>query len=400
MTDLMTGFPPSPQGQVTLANWRTSPFNRWAFQHVREIVPSADIPYDPSNVLPLPTATTDLDGIRIPGAQGTALTLDEFLQQASTDALIVLREGRIVVERYANGMGPRTPHILMSVSKSLLGLLTGILVAQDKIDPDALVTDVVPELAGTAYEGAKVRHLLDMRTGVAFDEDYMAISGPIVEYRKSTNWNPLGAGESSSDLRSFYQSLQASDGYHGGRFHYISPNSDLLGWVVERASGQRFADLMSDWLWKPMRAESSAYITVDRLGAPRCAGGICATARDLARVGQLLVDDGVCDGTQIIPSAWIDDITLNGSQDAWAAGVFASFFPGRRMHYRNKWYVDVDEAPLLFGLGIHGQYLFVDRRNRIVVAIMSSQALPLDAAMISLTMSAVAELRRALTVPG
>src|ERR1700731_2634019 len=168
MTDLMTGFPPSPQGQVTLANWRPSPFNRWAFQHVREIVPSADIPYDPSNVLPLPTATTDLDGIRIPGAQGTALTLDEFLQQASTDALIVLREGRIVVERYANGMGPRTPHILMSVSKSLLGLLTGILVAQDKIDPDALVTDVVPELAGTAYEGAKVRHLLDMRTGVAF----------------------------------------------------------------------------------------------------------------------------------------------------------------------------------------------------------------------------------------
>jgi hypothetical protein len=95
----MTGFPPSPQGQVTLANWRTSPFNKWAFQHVREILPSTDIPYDPSNVLPLPTATTDLEEIRIPGAQGTALTLDEFLRQASTDALIVLREGRIVVER-------------------------------------------------------------------------------------------------------------------------------------------------------------------------------------------------------------------------------------------------------------------------------------------------------------
>ena len=103
---------------------------------------------------------------------------------------------------------------------------------------------------------------------------------------------------------------------------------------------------------------------------------------------------------EIVPSAWIDDITLNGSQDAWAAGVFASFFSGRRMHYRNKWYVDVDEAPLLFGLGMHRQYLFVDRRNRVVGAIMSSQALPLDAAMISLTMSAVTELRRALMVLG
>src|SRR5215469_7601671 len=246
MADLMNGLPPSPQSQVTLANWRAAPFNRWAFQHVREIVPSADIPHDSSNALPLPAATMNTDNLRIPDAQGTAITLDEFLRRASTDALVVLRDGRVVIEQYANGMGPRTPHILMSVSKSLLGLLTGILVAQGKVDPDGLVTDVVPEVADTAYKGAKVSHLLEMRAGVAFDEDYAATSGPIVEYRKSTNWNPLGPGESPSDLRSFYQSLQACDGHHGGRFHYISPNSDLLGWVVERASGERFADLMSD----------------------------------------------------------------------------------------------------------------------------------------------------------
>ncbi|HWB50659.1 MAG TPA: serine hydrolase [Stellaceae bacterium] len=362
-------------------------------------MPSADIPHDPANVRPLPTATINSDGLRIPDARGAMLTLDEFLQRASTDALVVLRDGRIVIERYGNGMGPRTPHILMSVSKSLLGLLTGILVDRGKLDPDGLVTDVVPELAGTAYEGARIRHLLDMRTGVAFDEDYLATSGPIVEYRKATNWNPLGPGGSPSDLRSFYQTLRVSDGPHGGRFHYISPNTDLLGWVVERASGQRFAELMSACLWQPMGAACSAYTTVDRLGAPRCAGGVCTTARDLARVGQLLVDRGARDGTQIIPSAWIDDITLNGSPSAWAAGVFAPFFPGRRMHYRNKWYVDVDDAPLMFGLGIHGQYLFVDRRNRIVVAMMSSQADPIDAALISLTMSAVAAVRHVLTGP-
>lgn len=400
MTDLMNGFPPSPQSQVTLANWRTAPFNRWAFQHVREIVPSADIPHDPSNAHPLPTATINADTLRIPSAEGPSLTLDAFLRRADTDALVALHDGRTVIERYANDMGPRTPHILMSVSKSLLGLLTGILVFQGRLDPDEPVAVKVPELVGTAYEGASVRHLLDMRTGVAFDEDYMATSGPIVEYRKATNWNPLGPGEAPSDLRAFYQSLRTAEGPHGGRFHYISPNSDLLGWIVERASGRRFADLMSDHLWKPLRAESSAYITVDRLGAPRCAGGICATARDLARVGQLLVDDGVCGGTQVIPSAWIADIILNGSEEAWASGVFAPFFPGRRMHYRNQWYVDMDEAPLLFGLGVHGQYLFVDRRNRIVIAILSSQALPLDAEMISLTVSAVAEVRRALTAPG
>ena len=89
------------------------------------------------------------------------------------------------------------------------------------------------------------------------------------------------------------------------------------------------------------------------------------------------------EGTQIIPAAWIDDIVENGSADAWDAGVFAPFFPGRKMHYR----VDLGEAPLLFALGIHGQYLFVDRRNQLVIVMMSSQANPLDAELISLTMT-------------
>jgi CubicO group peptidase (beta-lactamase class C family) len=163
--------------------------------------------------------------------------------------------------------------------------------------------------------------------------------------------------------------------------------------VIERATGQRFADLMSSYIWKPIGAQYSAYITVDRLGAPRCAGGICASARDLARLGQVVADGGACEGRQIIAAAWIDDIAQNGNADAWDAGVFAPFFPGRRMHYRNKWYADLGEAPLLFALGIHGQYLFVDRRNQLVIVMMSSQADPLDAELISLTMTAVSHFR-------
>ena len=144
-----------------------------------------------------------------------------------------------------------------------------ILVSERILDPDRQVTTVIPEVSETADKGATIRQLLDMRTGVAFDEDYTASSGPIVEYRKATNWHPLGPGDCPSDLRSFYQCLRAPDGKHGGRFHYVSPNSDLLGWVIERATGQRFADLMSRYIWKPMGAQHSAYITVDRLGAPR-----------------------------------------------------------------------------------------------------------------------------------
>src|SRR5437762_12985417 len=145
-----------------------------------------------------------------------------------------------------------------------------------------------------------------MRAGVAFDEDYLATSGPIVAYRKATNWVPLDPGEVPSDLRSFFRTMTERDGPHGGRFHYVSPNTDLLGWVIERATGRRYPDLISELIWKPMGAGGSAYITVDRLGAPRCAGGLCATVRDLARVGQLIVQGGACGRGAIIPEGWLD----------------------------------------------------------------------------------------------
>jgi CubicO group peptidase (beta-lactamase class C family) len=377
MTKLMQGFPPPAGSQVTLASWRTPPFSRWAFQHVRELVPSAEIANDPATVLQLAHEPVAL------GSEGDLTATD-------TDALVVLHRGRLVYERYANDMTADTPHILMSVSKSLLGLLAGLLAAQRVLDLERDVTHIVPELAGTAYRGATVRQLLDMRAGILWDEDYHAVSGPIIEYRKATNWNPLGPGESPSDLRSFFSKLRKSDGSHGGRFHYVSPNTDLLGWIIERAAGRRYADLMSELVWKPIGAERSAYITVDRLGAPRCAGGMCATARDLARVGQAMVDG------RVLPTAWIDDIESNGDAAAWQAGSFTELFRGAPMHYRSKWYVQRGDMPMLFGFGVHGQFLFVDRRNRIVIAKFSSQELPLDAQRIALSVELAEAIRSRL----
>ncbi len=388
----MTGFPPSADDQVTLANWRTSPFNRWAFQHVREIVPSADIANDPDHVWALPDASMDLSGIAVAGGSFAA-----FLDATDTDGLVVLHRGAMVGEIYGNAMTCHTPHILMSVSKSVLGLVAGILSERGVLDPEALVSDLISEIAGSAYRGCRVHQLLDMRAGVLFDENYLATSGAIIAYRKAQGWNPLEPGETPSDLRSFFPSLVEADGPHGGRFHYVSPNTDLLGWVIERATGQRYADVVSSVLWQPMGAERSAYITVDRFGAPRCAGGFCATTRDLARIGQLIVQDGCRDGRRILPAGWVDDILTVGDRAAWDDGDFASFFPGSPMHYRSKWYVQHGDAPLLFGIGVNGQNLFIDRANQIVIAKFSSQAAPLDEARITLTMQAVAAIRRHLT---
>jgi len=375
----MHEFPSRPEDQVTLANWRTSPFNRWSFRHVREIVPSADIANDPDNVRALEVALANLAELGVEGESG-AVSLNACLEQTQTDGFIMLHRGQIVAEYYAPGMTATTPHILMSVSKSMLGLLAGILIEQGVLDEQALASDYLPELAGTAYVGATIRHLLDMRVGVEFSEDYLITSGPIIDYRKATNWNPTEPGDAPSDLRSFFAKLTKSDGPHNGRFHYVSPNTDLLAWIIERAAGKRYADLLSELLWRPMGAQCSGYITVDRLGAPRAAGGMCVTTRDLARIGQLLVDGGRRGNTQIVPQAWVDDLSAGGDTEAWQTGDFFKHSPGLAIRYRSKWYALDGEAPMLFCLGIHGQYLFVDRANKVVIAKLSSRAEPTDAA--------------------
>jgi hypothetical protein len=302
---------------------------------------------------------------------------------------VVLHRGRLVYEHYANGMTADTPHILMSVSKSVLGLMAGILAGRGAFDPAEEVAAYVPEVAGTAYAGARLRDLLDMRAGVKFDEDYLATDGPIIEYRKATLWEPLDPGQAPMDLRSFYATLTGRDGKHGRPFHYISTNTDLLGWAIERATGRRYADLVSAFLWRPMGAERSAYITVDRLGAPRCAGGLCCTARDLARLGLVFAEGG----NGVVPEGWLDDIVTGGDRKAWTQSPAAKNYPGLPMRYRSQWYVLERAAPLIFAIGVFGQSLFVDRANGVVVAKFSSQALPVDQELKMLTIRAAEAVR-------
>jgi CubicO group peptidase (beta-lactamase class C family) len=387
---LMSGFPPAKSNQVTLANWRTAPYIKWAFQHVREIVPSADIANSPNNIWQLESGHEDWSSFSFQHG-GETYSLDRFVAETDTDGLAILHRGKVICEHYAYGMTSNMPHILMSVSKSLTSIVAGILIDKGALDPEQTVVSILPELKNSVYSDATVRHVLDMRVGLNFDEDYLATSGPIVEYRKSTNWNPLAPGERASDLRNFLASLKDRAGPDGGPFHYVSTNTDLLGWILERSTGTRFPELLSNLLWQPMGAQASAYITVDRLGAPRCAGGICTTVLDLARVGQLIVQGGRRNGTAIIPASWIEDMFANGDPEAWSDGDMISYFlysGDRHMHYRNKWYVLRDRA-IAFGLGVYGQNVFVDRTNEIVVAKVSSQAPPLDKRLIDLTIGFV-----------
>jgi CubicO group peptidase (beta-lactamase class C family) len=147
-----------------------------------------------------------------------------------------------------------------------------------------------------------------------------------------------------------------------------------------------------------MGAGRSAYITVDRLGAPRCAGGFCGTTHDLARLGLVIAEGGRCGGKEVVPSWWIDDIMNAGDTRAWDDGDFVKYFPRMPIHYRSKWYVLRGEAPIMFGVGVFGQNVFIDRKNQIVIAKFSSQTMPMDEQRILLTMHGIAAIRNYLLV--
>jgi CubicO group peptidase (beta-lactamase class C family) len=389
MSLAMDQGPTDLSAQANLSNWRTLPFSHWAFRNVRKLIPVADID-NTGDASPFAARPVPFTRFRLTSAEGASLTLEDALRATATDGLVIVHDGRIAYEFYDHGTTAQTPHIVMSVTKSVTGLVAGILQARGVLDIDAPVSNYVPEIAGTAYRGASVRHLLDMRTGIVLDAQQLR------DYAVATNWDAIAPGETPIGLHTFFANLTAPHRAHGGACKYVSANGDLLGWVIERAAGKTFASLVSDLLWKPMGAEHPAHIAVDCEGAPRSTGGLCATTRDIARLGQLVVGDGNRGSDGVIPSALIDDIADNGDRAAWRQGEFAPFFGGRDMSYRSGWYVIHDEPTLLFAMGIHGQNLFVDRRNRLVIAKLSSQGASIDPQASALTHRAVAETRRCL----
>jgi CubicO group peptidase (beta-lactamase class C family) len=363
----------APQIPATLANWRLHPQSPWAFRNVDKLLPVAAIHAAAAQPL-VEGRALSLDQLKIDW-QDNQLSLAEVINTSNTDAFIVLHDGKIVAERYING-DAKTRHIMFSVSKSVTAILCGALAGSGKLDPDAPVTTYVPEVANSVYGDCTVRHVLDMTVAINFVEDYLDPKGDFARYRVATGWNPPGAIPFTHGLHGFLATLKRGPGKHGARFDYVSPNSDLLGWIVERAGSASFADLVSRHIWQPIGAETDAYVTVDAEGAARAAGGICMTLRDAARFGNMLANHGRINGKQIIPTEWIDDIVDNGDPAAWQAGKMTHLFPNGR--YRSKWYVPGDPPGAFCAIGIHGQWIFIDPNSKTVIVKQSSQPIPVD----------------------
>lgn len=369
---LAGGFEGHPDGAVTLDNWQTAPQLHWSFQHVEDLFPTEVISCGRGPVAALESAPEDVERIVVAQPDGASATVAEIMAATNTDGWIVTRHGKVLAEHYPHGMAPDTRHILMSVSKSLVGVVAGALIASGELDPAKPLTAYVPELSESGYAGAHVRHVLDMRSGIRFSEDYLDPEAEVRVLEQAIGWAPRRHPLVPRTMYDFLLTLQAK-GPHGGPFEYRSGETDVLGWICEAAAGQRMAELMSGLLWSRLGTERDAVIAVDSVGSGMFDGGICAALRDLVRFGAMLADGGTSlSGEQVVPDWWVQDC-LRGDADsrsAFAMSPIPTLMPGGM--YRNQFWVPYPNRDVLLCLGIHGQMVYINPLTGVVAAKLSS----------------------------
>ena len=377
-----------PASGVTLDNWQTAPQLCWSFQHIADLFPTAAIPRGSGPVQPLPAGLSPVGDIPVVLYDGTRSATGAVMSATDTDAWMVMHRGVVLAEEYLNGMAPGTRHLLMSVSKSLIATVAGALAADGTLELDRPVSDYVPELARSGYAGAHIRHLLDMRSGIAFSEDYLDPAAEVRLLEQAIGWAPRRDPDVPGTMYDFLLTLRKK-GPHGGPFEYRSCESDVLGWACEAAAGAPMPELMSRLLWSRIGAEQDASIAVDSVGTGMFDGGISAVLRDLARFGAMILADGTSlTGQQVVPAAWVHDTVTGGpdSRAAFAAGPVDTGMPGGM--YRNQFWIPYTGTGVLLCLGIHGQMIYINRMAQLVAVKLSSWPLPQDALKIFATIRA------------
>jgi len=354
-------------------DWDRPPWNRWSFQHIRNFMPTAQVWRGNDRAKPLPRREKDLLQIKFTRAHQVSQTIDAFLNDSYTDAFLVMADGYIIHESYHNGMRAETPHLMQSVSKSITATVTGIMISRGELDSSALVKSYMPELAETAWAGATLQHVLDMTTGVQYSEEYTKLDSDVGKTDVASGWRPIPSNSSPdidwpASVWDQILSLKTCEVDHGSRFLYRSIETDLLAHIMMRVSGLPLHKLISKELWQPMGAEEDGYFTVDARGYGLASGGFNGCLRDFGRFCQLYLDDGICDGKQIIPQDWIMDVR-RGEHGLWSEERRKLLPNGC---YRNQFWIEDGTKESFMCIGVFGQLIYIAPAYNMVVVKLST----------------------------
>ncbi len=377
----MVGAPPPADKIIRFddGSYFNFPQLRWSVSHFRQLMPTVEVARGLKAPVPLKRALRkDIDSLRFtPLGAKDAMTWEQSLGANYTDGIVVLHRGRIVYERYFGVLKESGQHGAMSVTKSVMGTIGAALVAEGKLDPDKKVAEYVPELAKSAFGDATVRQVLDMTTGLKFSEDYADPKAEV--WQHAAAGSPLPKPKDYTGPRSYFEYLQTvqHEGRHGEAFGYRTVNSDVLGWIIARVTGQNVNAYLSERIWQKLGAEQDAYMTVDSTGTPFAGGGLNAGLRDLARFGEMLRNDGRYNGQQILPKAAVDDIRRGGDKQLFAKGGYDLL---KGWSYRDMWWVTHNDHGAYMARGVYGQRIYVDPKAEMVIVRFASTPTAANAA--------------------
>lgn len=383
---LMQGSPVPADKQVRFDNGSAFRFPtlRWAFSNEQALMPTAVVKRQgPASALEV-ALRDDLDAITFRTLDDRQLTWGEAFDAYYADGVVVLHKGKIIYERYAGALQPDGRHIAMSVTKSYVGTLALLLIEEGALDPKRTVASYVPELAESGFGDATVQQVLDMRTAIAFDEDYaseglsdvarMSIAGAMA---------PTPPGYEGPAGHYAYVASLGRNGRHGGDFVYRTPNTTVAQWVIERVAGKSFTELLSERIWQPMGMDQEANVLVDSIGTSMGGGGLNANLRDMARFGEMIRRGGEWNGKRILPESVAQKILTEGDRKAFAKTDYPGLEKGS---YANFWWYSGKGQTL--AQGVFGQIIYIDPASETVIVRFASNPVASNKAIHPITIPA------------
>lgn len=379
----MQGFPTPKDKLLTTKNneFFVFPALRYSVNHMNEFYPTSITARDSEYKYSVKKKIDkNIENITFtPWGETKEITFKDALDINYTDGIIILHKGKIVYENYQSSETERdTRHAAMSLSKSFTGTLAAILVSEGTIDPNKLVTDYLPELKGSGYEGATVRNVMDMTTAIKYSEDYNDPNAEIWAFSLSGQTvKPEGYDGPQNYYEYLSNVVKEKDKEHGEEFSYKTINTEVLGWIISRVTSTKLNELLSEKIWEKMGAHYDGYYMISASGIPFAGGGYNLALIDAAYFGETMRCNGRLNGKQVLPKSVTEDIINGGgSEENKKQFEISEEYPLLKgWGYRDMWWCTNNSHGAFMARGVHGQAIYVDPKAEMVIARFASSPL-------------------------
>jgi len=359
------------ENSTTTQNWLRPPFKHWGIKNVNKIfetnmIAKGEKPYELAN------KKVDLSDLKIEQFDGKIYGFEEHLDSNRTDGFLVLHKGNIAYENYFENMNPSSHHNWFSMSKSLTGITADVLAAEGKIDMQQQVLHYLPELKGSAWEGATVEMVSDMLVGIEFSEVYNDPTSDAYKFAKVSQFvNVPGPDVPFENMMDYFKTIKKGRD-HDELFHYVSLNTELLGMIITKVTGKKPSEVMSDKIWSKIGAEHDAFVVRNSTGDELVSAAINSTLRDAGRFGQMMLDNGFYNGQQIVPIEVVQHIKEGGSIEKFADSKRGKEF--KNFSYTHQWWHTDQSA--FFAKGLFGQWIYINPDHELVIVKYTTSDIP------------------------